>query len=222
LKYRVIKENDLFLLTDASGDIPPGSTDGCGLYTRDTRFLSRFELFINGVKPILLESSAEANCQAAFRLTNPHMEEDGRVKLWRESVEIARHRFIHDGVLYESIAYTNYNPKAVAFETSLAFEADFADMFIVRGFKSGRIGAITGVDVGADRIVIGYAGADGIRRETRIAWNMPAARISPDGTVTFSVELQPRETRVIELTVAPAIDGRIPQARPRAEALGLL
>ena len=222
MKYRVIKENDLFLLTDASGDIPPGSTDGCGLYTQDTRFLSRFELRINGAKPILLESSAEANCQAAFRLTNPHMEEDGRIKLWRESVEIARNRFIQDGILYESIAYTNYSPKAVSFETSLAFAADFADMFIVRGFKSGRVGAVTGIDAEADRIVIGYEGADGIRRETRIAWNMPADRVSPDGSVTFSLELQPRETRLIELTVAPAIGGKTPQVRPQAEALRLL
>lgn len=222
LKNRVIKENDLFLLTDESGDIPPGSTDGCGLYTQDTRFLSRFELYINGVKPILLESSAEAGCQAAFRLTNPHMEEDGRIQLWRESVEIARHRFIQDGILYETIAYTNYNPKAVAFETSLSFAADFADMFIVRGFKSGRVGTVTGIDAQADRIVIGYDGADGIRRETHIAWDMPADRVSPDGTVTFSLELQPRETRVIELTIAPAIGGSAPQVRPRSEALRLL
>jgi glycogen debranching enzyme len=218
----VIKENDLFLLTDESGDIPPGSTDGCGLYTQDTRFLSRFELLVNGVKPILLESSAEANCQAAFRLTNPHMEEDGRVRLWRESVEIARHRFIQDGILYESIAYTNYSPQPVAFETSLVFAADFADMFIVRGFKSGRVGTVTGIDARADRIVIGYDGADGIRRETRIAWNMPADRVSPEGSVTFSLELRPRETRVIELTVAPVVSGKTPRVRPSGEALRLL
>src|SRR5690606_25371201 len=108
LKHRVIKANDLFFLTVESGDIPPGWTDGCGLYTQDTRFLSRFELSINGAKPILLESSAETNCQAVFRLTNPHMEEDGHIKLWRETVEIMRHRFIQDGVLYESLSYTNY------------------------------------------------------------------------------------------------------------------
>ncbi|REK58432.1 MAG: amylo-alpha-1,6-glucosidase [Thermobacillus sp.] len=222
MKHRVIKENDLFFLTDESGDIPPGSTDGCGLYTQDTRFLSRLELSINGVKPILLESSAETNCQAVFRLTNPHMEEEGQVKLWRETVEIMRHRFIQDGVLYESIAYTNYGPKTVGFETSITVDADFADMFTVRGIKAGMIGSVTGKSVDADRIAIRYAGADGIARETRIAWNIPADRVSPDGTVTFAVELKPREVRTIELTVTPVIADKAPQAKPREEALRLL
>jgi glycogen debranching enzyme len=223
LRQRVIKENDLFLLTDESGDIPPGSTDGCGLYTRDTRFLSRLELRINGVKPVLLESTAETNCQAVFRLTNPHMEENGQIRLWRESVEIMRHRFILDGILYESVSYTNYSPKKVAFETTLAFGADFADMFVVRGIKAGRIGSVTGTDVEANRIVIRYAGADGIARETRIAWSGRADRVEPDGSVTFAVELEPREVRTIELTVTPVIAGeRAPEPKPRGEALRLL
>ncbi|OUM94231.1 MAG: amylo-alpha-1,6-glucosidase [Thermobacillus sp. ZCTH02-B1] len=223
LKQRVIKENDLFLLTDENGDIPPGSTDGCGLYTRDTRFLSRLELSINGVKPVLLESTAETNCQAVFRLTNPHMEANGQIKLWRESVEMLRHRFIQDGVLYESVSYTNYSPKRVAFETTLAFGADFADMFVVRGIQAGRIGSVTGIGVQDERIVIRYAGADGIARETRIAWNVRADRVSPDGSVTFSIELEPRETRTIEFTVTPVIEGEnVPEPRPREEALQLL
>ena len=220
LKHRVIKENDLFLLTDESGDIPPGSTDGSGLYTRDTRFLSRLELFVNGVKPILLESSAEMNCQAVFRLTNPHMEENGRIRLWRESVEIMRHRFIQDGILYESVTYTNYSPKTIEFETTITFGADFADMFTVRGIKAGRIGSVTGMTAESDRIVIRYAGADDIGRETRIAWNGQADRVSPDGSVTFAVKLEPREARTIELTVTPVIAGeRAPEPMPRDEAL---
>ena len=222
LKHRVIKENDLFFLTDESGDIPPGQADGCGLYTQDTRFLSRFELSINGAKPILLESSAEMNCQALFRLTNPHMEENGQIKLWRETVEIMRHRFIQDGVLYEAISYTNYGPKPVAFETTITVWADFADMFTVRGIKAGRIGSVTGAGVEADRFVIRYAGADGIARETRIAWNVKPERVTPDGSVTFSVELKPREVRTIELTVTPVIGEAAPRAKPREEALRLL
>jgi hypothetical protein len=43
MEYRVIKENDLFLLTDLAGDIPEGQTQGFGLYAKDTRFLSRME-----------------------------------------------------------------------------------------------------------------------------------------------------------------------------------
>lgn len=219
LNQRVIKENDLFLLTDMSGDITQESPEGCGLYTQDTRFLSRFELRINDMKPVLLESSAEAGCQAVFRLTNPHMERDGRLVLWRESVEIERHRFIRDGILYEAIAYTNFYPKPVEFETSLAFGADFADMFVVRGFKDGRLGTAAGIEAEADRLVIRYAGADELMRETRIMWNGSADRVTPDGTVTFTLRLMPRERRTIELTVVPVVGSQAPQVKPRAEAL---
>ena len=54
MEYRVIKDNDLFLLTDEKGNIPNEHPYGPGLYKKDTRFLSSFEMKINGKEPILL------------------------------------------------------------------------------------------------------------------------------------------------------------------------
>lgn len=219
MKHHVIKENDLFLLTDENGDIVPGSSGACGLYTKDTRFLSRLELSVNGKKPVLLSSSSEDNYQATIRMTNPHMEEDGKLVLWRESVEILRHRFIREGVLYESVSYTNYYPKSIAFETSFAFDADFADMFIVRGFLDGDVGKKTGIAVSGERVSVTYIGADNIRRETRIEWDRPPARTSPDGTATYELELEPRETQTITFVIMPVIADEAPRVQPYAEAL---
>src|SRR5579872_5226450 len=39
----VIKEDDLFLLTDLNGNVPRGNINGLGLYHKDTRFLSAYE-----------------------------------------------------------------------------------------------------------------------------------------------------------------------------------
>lgn len=103
MDYRVIKENDLFLLTDKHGNIPKDHPYGPGLYAKDTRFLSQFELKINDREPILLTSSGGDNYMASMKLTNPHIEEDGEVELWRESVELERKRFIFEGVCYEEI-----------------------------------------------------------------------------------------------------------------------
>ena len=36
----VIRERDLFLLTDISGNVPPDDVNGLGLYHADTRYLS--------------------------------------------------------------------------------------------------------------------------------------------------------------------------------------
>ena len=87
--FRVIKENDLFLLTAADGDIDPASMHGHGLYKSDTRFLSAMTLLINGEKPILLSSEADQNYLSRIVLTNPHQMRDGQVSCggnrWRWS-----------------------------------------------------------------------------------------------------------------------------------------
>lgn len=50
MNYRVIKENDLFLLTDEKGDIVGNQQYELGLYTKDTRFLSSLKLLVSGVE----------------------------------------------------------------------------------------------------------------------------------------------------------------------------
>jgi len=222
MNYRVIKENDLFLVTDPSGDIVPGNAVGHGLYTKDTRFLSRFELFVNGVKPVLLSSTAEETYKAAIRLTNPHMERDGELVLWRESVELLRERFISDGTLYESVTFTNYSSKPIAFEASVAFDSDFVDMFVVRGFQHGELGRKTGQSVRPRGVAIGYDGADSVRRETRVEWDREPIRPASDGVVAFEMRLEPRGSETIRFTVSPIVDGCAPETKSHAAALAAL
>jgi glycogen debranching enzyme len=105
MDYRVIKENDLFLTTNPNGDIPHNNPTGLGLYTKDTRYLSRIEFRINGKLPILLTSQADENFLMTFLLTNEPGDDSEKLPLWRESIELKRKRFIYDGVLYESATF---------------------------------------------------------------------------------------------------------------------
>ncbi len=145
MNYRVIKENDLFLLTDEKGNIPENHEYGAGLYSRDTRYISQFDVRINGLEPVLLSSSSNNAYLSSILLTNPHMEKEGELVLWRESVEIERKRFIYDGVCYEELSVTNYYPKPISFDLSVHLDADFRDMFVVRGFQHGELGKRTEV-----------------------------------------------------------------------------
>ena len=52
----VLKEGDVFLLTDQTGDVV-GNT-GFGLYYHDTRYLSLYSFKVNGNSPSLLNFSA--------------------------------------------------------------------------------------------------------------------------------------------------------------------
>ena len=66
-------EGDLFLLTDLEGNVPVGSPDGFGLYFQDTRYLSGYELGIQGLRPTVLLSTGRSHFLGAQVLTNPNL-----------------------------------------------------------------------------------------------------------------------------------------------------
>lgn len=223
MDYRVIKENDLFLLTDPAGNINENHQYGLGLYMKDTRFLSKFRLKINDTDPVLLSSSAEENLLATILLTNPHMEKEGELVLWRESIEIERKRFIYGGVFYEKIKLKSYFPKKIAFTLSIQADVDFNDMFIVRGFQTGNVGKRTGEIKGESSLTYTYKGADDIKRATRILWDKEASYMDEQGEVTFSFELNHQEEEEITLMVQPQMGENINENILSAdEALSLL
>ncbi|MGG1574263.1 amylo-alpha-1,6-glucosidase [Fictibacillus sp. NRS-1165] len=208
MDYRVIKENDLFLLTDDKGNIPVDNTYGLGLYTKDTRFLSKFDLKINGEDPILLSSSADENYSARILLTNPHMEEDGELILWRESIQLERKRLIYNGVLYETIQVKSFFPKPVEFDISLLLDVDFTDMFIVRGFQYGEVGERSGEERTDNGINYYYEGADHVKRATKVTWDRKADIVSDTEGITFHFSLSHSEVQSVTFTIIPEIGGQ--------------
>ncbi|RSK53389.1 amylo-alpha-1,6-glucosidase [Bacillus canaveralius] len=211
MEYRVIKENNLFLLTDEKGNIPENHTYGLGLYRNDTRFLSKLDIKINGQEPILLSSDAKENYMATILLTNPHMENDGSLVLWRESVEIERTRFINEGILYESIKVKNYFPKSVQFDLSVHMDVDFTDMFIVRGFQNGTMGKRTGQSIEGNSITYNYLGADKVSRRSLVSWDQDAATVEEGGNVSFNISLHNAEEKTITFTIQPLIGAEEPK-----------
>ncbi|MCK1993470.1 amylo-alpha-1,6-glucosidase [Peribacillus muralis] len=203
MDYRVIKENDLFLLTDESGNITENHQYGLGLYAKDTRFLNKLNIKINGEDPVLLSSKADENYMATILLTNPHMENDEEVILWRESVEIQRKRFINKGILYEALKFKNYSPKLITFSITVEVDADFKDMFIVRGFQTGNVGKRTGQVVNEKSLIFTYQGTDNLCRETYISWDKAPSKITETGEITFDFTLEHAQEEEVVLTIRP-------------------
>ncbi|MCZ8512660.1 amylo-alpha-1,6-glucosidase [Paenibacillus filicis] len=202
MDYSVIKEGDLFFLTDKQGDVTGNNDQGHGLYTKDTRFLSRMELFIDGEKPTLLSSAADRSYFASIRLMKDRKDEG--------AIELHRERFIYGGVLYERVTVTNYFPKAAAFELAASFAADFQDMFIVRKYRTGEVGKLLGSEAGERQLAIRYQGADNLLRETRIGWDLEETERDADGHVRFALSLEPKETKRICFYIAPVLEGQPP------------
>lgn len=137
-----LKDDDLFLLTDTLGNIL-GSCVGddrnasMGLFCNDTRYLSRLELQIDGRSPILLSSTADKGFVLAVLCTNPHLGES----ISAESIGIKRELVLNGG-LFEEIEIANYNTHSVQFAVSISFDADFVDLFQIRGFHRDKQGTL--------------------------------------------------------------------------------
>lgn len=136
-----IKDDDLFLVTDTLGNIAGCSLNdinpSMGLFGCDTRFLSRLEFQIEGRSPILLSSTADKGFSLSVLCTNPRIDE----RLQADTVGIRR-ELVLNGALFEEIEVSNYSTSTVSFELSISFDADYVDLFEVRGFgreKRGRL-----------------------------------------------------------------------------------
>src|SRR3990167_8711201 len=69
---RTLKHGDTFAVLDAHGDIGATAGGPDGVFHADTRYLSRLELLINGMQPLLLGSTVrDDNSVLTVDLTNP-------------------------------------------------------------------------------------------------------------------------------------------------------
>lgn len=135
-----LKDDDLFLLTDTLGNIG-GCIDNdrnasMGLFCSDTRFLSRLELQIDGRSPILLSSTADKGFILSALCTNPHLDQ-----IPAETIGIKR-EIVLNGSLFEELEISNYSTELVSFSISLSFDADFMDLFEIRGYGRKQRGKV--------------------------------------------------------------------------------
>ena len=99
----VLKQNELVMISDELGDMPEGRRR-VGLYHHDMRFLSNFDLTINGQKPRLLASSCEQKHICDIQMANPTITlPDGDVAMAR-TISIRRSRYLKDNGLHERIS----------------------------------------------------------------------------------------------------------------------
>lgn len=111
-----------------------------GLMFRDTRLLSTWALFANGVPWELLNSGAVAHYAARAFLTNREIVgRDGTIP--PRTLGLVMSRWI-DGGVHEDIDITNHAMVAVRFTLELSLRSDFADIFEVKSGRAMRLGRV--------------------------------------------------------------------------------
>lgn len=166
---RVLKEGESFGIFDHYGDIRQYGLCEQGIYYEGTRFLSLLEFRIGNVRPFLLSSMIkENNVLFTVDLTNPDVYVDGRIALRRGDLHIWRSKFIWQGTCHERLQIVNYSLSPIELSFSLRFDADFADIFEVRGVKRKRRGFRLTDEIDTDGVTFSYRGLDKVIRQTRI------------------------------------------------------
>src|SRR5690242_2814890 len=151
---RVLKHGETFAVFDHFGDIKPTGLGEEGLYHEGTRYLSCLLLGLVHGRPMFLSSTVRRdNDLLAVDLTNPDLTQGGTA-VPRGTIHLSRTKFLREGACYERLRLRNYGAGLLSVSLLLHFEADFADIFEVRGTRRNRRGDYLPEDVRADVVML--------------------------------------------------------------------
>lgn len=198
----VLKNGETFVIFNRYGDIESLGTMQLGLFHMETRHLSRLAFYLSGRKPLLLNSTIrEDNSLLAADATNFAGALDDQDQAPQGTIHIFRSAALSKSALHVHFRFLNYGTQAHRISLAFMFDADFADIFEVRGTPRQKRGQRLEDLMEEQALVLRYEGLDGIRRQTRISFSTPPEIIGNREAV-FSCELRPDEEWNLALTVA--------------------
>ncbi len=191
-----ILEGNNFVVSDLRGDIDASPTEALGLFAWDTRFLSRWLLTVDGLRPNVLSTDDLDYFSVQFFLV------PGTGTIYVDADQsIMRKRTIGNG-FHEDLTILNHQDKPVDLRVRIEAAADFADLFEVKD-KLTKKGELYH-RVESDRLVLGYRREQFIR-ETLITASAQAD-IDEQG-LSFAVHIEPHSVWTTRLDVAIGLGG---------------
>ncbi|WP_341717288.1 glycogen debranching N-terminal domain-containing protein [Micromonospora sp. FIMYZ51] len=178
-----ILDGNTFVVCEATGDIEATPTEPTGLFSLDTRFLSKWVLTVNGERLNALSYDDLQYYESRFFLVPGLATHYVDAKL-----SIIRERAV-GGSFREGITILNHDEKAVDLEIRIDAGCDFADLFEVKDEILNKKGEIY-TEVESDRLRLGYRRGN-FNRETIISSSVPA-RYDRNG-FAYSIHLEPNE-----------------------------
>jgi glycogen debranching enzyme len=201
-RTRVLKHGNTFAVFDHYGDITHDGLGEEGIYHDGTRFLSGLILELEGARPFFLSSTVrDENDQLAIALTNPDLLDGDQMRLPLGTMHLAVRRFLWNGACYQQLRVNNHGLAPVHALLKLHFQADYADIFEVRGMKRKARGEDLRPEVSRETVVLGYRGLDGAIRRTRIRFDPPPTRLCASAAV-IELDLRPRQETALSVSIA--------------------
>jgi glycogen debranching enzyme len=201
-------EGSTFCISEAGGDIVPDRSQG--LFVRDTRMLSRWELTLDGIEPQPLSVQHGEPFAASFLGRMPP-----RAGLADSTLLVIRRRYVGDG-MREDITLRNTSGRAMRFRLELTAEADFADLFEVKGRSKPRAMASTAMQ---DSGLVITSGRRERRQELRITGDQNPS-VTDDGALAWRLSVPGHSELTVSVEAVPIDDGVALKLRhPRGHAV---
>jgi glycogen debranching enzyme len=188
-------EGVTFCICGRSGDIRPGAEQG--LFFRDTRFLNRFQLTVDGFELDALTAQSPAPYAGVFIARRPP-----RTGTADSTLLVVRHRYVGNG-MREDISVRNLGSETAGVGLVLEVDSDFAGLFDV---KEGLVRSRDGVErtSTASTLSMSYQfGSDS--RAVHVQGDAEAKANS--GQITWQLVVPPREDVMVSVQVVPVLDG---------------
>jgi glycogen debranching enzyme len=203
-----ILDGNTFVVSDARGDIEASATDATGLFSFDTRFLSRWVLTVDGQRLSALSTDDLQYFETRFFLV------PGTGTVYVDAtLMVIRRRAVDDG-FREQLTVLNHQDRPVDLAVRIDVGSDFADLFEVKDALKKQGNYSTRVEDG--HLVMAYE-RETFRRTTTVSTTEPA-QVDERG-LQFAVHVGPHGSWTTELRVVPAMlgeGGRDERLRPAA------
>ena len=198
-----LKQGDSFAVFDRFGDIQSLGNEEQGIYHQDMRYLSRMELRLDdGRRPIHLNSTIKKdNSLLTVDLTTPDIFHNDKLIAAQDTIHIFRAKILWQDVCYEHIRMVNYGDSTVSLGLAFEFEADFADIFEVRGLKDVKKGSHAEPVIHNNEIILEYNGLDAVSRQSRITFHNNNATLTAN-KLSFTTTLKPKVSESYYLTIS--------------------
>jgi len=188
----VLKQGAAFAIFDRIGDIEEFGNGALGFFHHDTRFLSKLVLKLAGERPLLLSSTIkEDNAVLAVDLMNPDIPHASEVTIPRGSVHVFRSKVLWDTACHERLRIHNYGLSPFDIVLTIDFDADYRDIFEVRGTHRERRGRQLPAEVTKKAVLLSYEGLDHCIRGTQFVFD-PAPTGLAASQARYVLHLEPR------------------------------
>ncbi|MGA8270677.1 MAG: amylo-alpha-1,6-glucosidase [Candidatus Sulfotelmatobacter sp.] len=172
-RTRVLKYGDTFGVFNRYGDIETIQPLAFGLYHAEARHLSRMVLHVEGQQPLLLASSVREDYGSLhIDLTNKDAPGWDGSRRPGGTVHIYRNIIMSEDRCLQSFRLLTYSAQPVDFSLAIFFEADFADIFQVRGTQRKRSGKLLPGRVNGNEVILAYRGLDAVERRTHVQFSL--------------------------------------------------